>query len=88
MNLLIKSQRAGAENAVEYGLSEQSAAPGAAVSAETAGEQADATVCNTVNPAAPLTERDADLCEVADRWATLPDAVRLAVMALVRSVSR
>ena len=75
------------ENPEEYVNCEQGAAPGAAVSAETAGEQADATVCNTVNPAAPLTERDADLSEVADRWATLPEAVRLAVMALVRSAS-
>ena len=35
-----------------------------------------------------MTERDADLSEVADRWATLPEAVRLAVMALVRSAGR
>ncbi len=88
MNLLIKSQRAGAENAEEYGLSEQSAAPGAAVSAETNGEPVDAAASNAANQTAPLTGHDADLSEVADRWATLPGAVRMAVMALVRSVSR
>ncbi len=35
-----------------------------------------------------MTGHDPDLSEVAYRWATLPDAVRLAVIALVRSVSR
>ena len=85
MNLLIKSQGASAENAGEYVLSEQSAAPEAAVSAETGGEQADAAAGSAANQTAPPTGHDADLSEVADRWATLPEAVRLAVMALVRS---
>lgn len=68
--------------------SQRSAAPGAAVSAETDGEHAHAAAGNAANHTAAITGYDPDLSEVANRWATLPDAVRLAVMALVRSASR
>jgi len=76
------------ENAEEYRISELSAASGAAVSAEKGGEQAEATAGKEANQTAPMGGYDPDLAEVANRWATLPDAVRLAVMALVRSASR
>lgn len=82
------SPRATPEFSGESDDSNQSAARGAADSAENGGEQADAAAGNEANLIAPVTGYDADLSEVADRWATLPDAVRLAVMALVRSGSR
>ncbi|MBA4107639.1 MAG: hypothetical protein C0485_18045 [Pirellula sp.] len=72
----------------ENGTPELSAASGAAVGTENTGEQADAADGKAANQTAPMTGHDADVAEVLDRWATLPDAVRLAVMTLVRSVSR
>lgn len=85
---LTLNQSATPINAEEFGHSLGSAAPEAAVSAETGGEQADAAGGKAANQAASMTGYDPDLSEVANRWATLPDAVRLAVMALVRSASR
>ncbi len=82
------SPRATSENTGENNDSELGAAPGAAVSAENAGEQGDAAKRNASNLTVSVPGHDANLIEVADRWATLPDAVRLAVMALVRSASR
>jgi len=72
----------------ENGNTEQSAAPGAAASAENIWGRANAVVSTEVNQAAPLTEHDTDLAEVVDCWSRLPEAVRLAVMALVRSTRR
>ena len=82
------SPRATSEFSGECDDSKQSAARGAAVSAGSRGEQADAAGGKAANQAASMTGHDADLSEVANRWATLPDAVRSAVMALVRSASR
>src|SRR5690606_15656038 len=70
----------------EHHSSSVGAACGAAVGAENTGDRANAAVSIAVNPTASGTERDTDLYEVADRWATLPDAMRLAVMAIIRSV--
>lgn len=82
------SPRATSEFSGESDDSKQSAARGAAVSTENPGEQADAALGNEANQTAPMAGYDPDLSEVANRWATLPDAVRTAVMALVRSASR
>ena len=82
---LNSNQLQNGENAEEYGNTEQRAAPGAAVSAENAGKHANAAVSTEANRTTPVTGNDADLTEVANRWATLPEAVRLAVMALARS---
>lgn len=81
------SPRATPEFSGESEDSKQSAAPGAVGSAENGAEQAEAADGNEANQTAPMAGYDPDLSEVANRWATLPDPVRLAVMALVRSAN-
>jgi hypothetical protein len=88
MNLLIKSQGISGEKPEEYGNSELSAAPGAAFGAENKHTQPAAGDGIERKELAAADACDPDLAEVVDRWGTLPEAVRLAVMAVVRSASK
>ena len=78
---LTLNQGALLENAEEFGISHKSAAPGAALGAE----DGDATGRVSGQGTATAALDDAELAEVLDRWATLPEAIRRAVMALVRT---
>ena len=79
---------AGSEIAEENCNLEQRAAPGAIFGAgiELAHAVADSST-NQIG-ASESDARDPDLAEVIDRWSVLPEVVRLAVMAIVRSVAK
>jgi hypothetical protein len=76
------SPHASSVNAEKDANSAARAAPGAAVGAE----NGDATGRVLGQGTAPATVNDAELAEVAHQWATLPEAIRRAVLALVRAV--
>jgi len=78
----------GREIPEEYGASEDSAARGAAVGAENKHAQA-ADGSRTEQTRATLSDAlDPNLDEVIDRWNELPEVVRLAVLAVVRSAPK
>ncbi len=82
---LNSNQLPTALNPADYANSGQGAARGAAVGAAIEPLATVATGSGVGQDAAPGATQDAELGEVIDRWATLPDPVRLAVLALVRS---
>jgi hypothetical protein len=69
------------ENAEKFGTSHASAAPGA----ENERSEGDTTGCVAGQGTAPAALDDAELAQVLNRWATLPVAIRQAVLVLVRS---
>ncbi len=73
------------ENAGEFDGFDRSAARGAAVGAGNGADRATASTGKTGQRTAPQLADDPELTEVIDHWATLPEAVRLAVLALVRT---
>jgi hypothetical protein len=82
---LTRDQGAPIENAEEFDPSSGSAARGAAIGAES---EADLAVARPGRERQGGTSRavdEPDLSEVISRWATLSDAVRLAILALVRT---
>jgi hypothetical protein len=82
---LTLNQCATPPNAEENGTSLLSAARGAAVGAESARRSGDELGRGAVQRAALVAGDDDDLAELLDRWAALPDVIRRAVMALVRT---
>jgi hypothetical protein len=62
-----------------------SAARGAAVGAENGQGTGDALSGRVGQASAPTASGDADLGEVVGRWASLPEAIRVGILALVRA---
>lgn len=75
------------ENAGECADSHPSAARGAALGADNGVELADASSGNAAQVIELVAGGDAELAAVVDRWATLPEAIRLAILALVRTAT-
>ncbi len=73
------------ENAGEFDGFDRSAARGAAVGAGNGTDRATASTGKTGQGTAPPAADNPELAEVIDRWQALPEAVRLAILALVRT---
>jgi hypothetical protein len=73
-------------NAEKLGTSLAGAAPRAAGSAEDVGRLDHAPSGEPWQVAAQAPGDNADLAEVMDRWATLPEAIRLAILSLLQTV--
>jgi hypothetical protein len=82
---LTLNQSATPENDGELALLADSAARGAAVDAENGGALRCAANGKEGQGGDWRAANDAELAEVAERWPVLPEAVRLAILALVRT---
>jgi len=84
---LTVNQGAPLPNAEENGTSQESAALQLAVSAETGADRSGPPSNSTGQLTARAVGGDAELAEVLDGWATLPEAIRSAILTLVRATS-
>jgi hypothetical protein len=77
--------RATPEIAGKYANSAPSAAPGAAVGAGNRAATGDALGGSAAHRAHAAAQDDAEFGEVIDRWVGLPEAIRAAILTLVRA---
>ena len=73
-------------NAEENGTSNLSEAPGAAVGAEIGAALGDASRRLARQGTTPSAGAEVEMAEVLNRWASLPVAIRMAVLAMARAV--